>query len=53
MHEKDPAKGKELDPVLQMTLEHIVIQRFKLNKQQKSNLQKIIIQCCGKIQPMK
>ena len=44
---------KELDTVLQMTLEHIVIQRFKLNKQQKYNLQKIIIQCCRKIQPIK
>lgn len=29
MHERDTATGKQLDTLLQMTVEHVLMQRFK------------------------
>ena len=44
MHKRDTATGKESDTVLQITLQHVLIQRFKQNTKWKSKITNIITQ---------
>ena len=44
MHQRDTATEKESDTVLQITLQHVLIQRFKQNTKWKAKITNIITQ---------
>ena len=44
MHKRDTATEKESDTVLQITLQHVLIQRFKRNTKWKAKITNIITQ---------